>query len=107
MDPAITPAKTPGTDAEQLPADDWHDHESDDDRVERDVFRSILPILVGSVAVGIAAAAIIGVQLSRRRTSKTILKRAAAQAEDAMDALVHAAAGLPERGKAAVRRVRR
>ena len=104
MDTATTPAKTPGTDVEQ---EDRHDHEPDHDRGDRDVFRSALPILVGSVAVGIAAVAIIGVQLSRRRTTKILLGRAAAQAEESMDALVHAVAGLPERGKAAVRRVRR
>jgi hypothetical protein len=105
MDTTIAPAKTPGTDVEQPPAQDRGDHEPDDDRGARDVLRSVLPILVGSVAVGIAAVAVIGVQLNRRRTSKTLLGRAAAKAEDAMDALVHAAAGLPERGKTAMRRV--
>jgi hypothetical protein len=105
MDTAIEPTNAPGTDDEHSPSEDWQDTEPDEYRGGNDVLRSVLPIIVGSVAVGIAAVAVIGVQLHRRRTSKTLLRRAAGQAEDAMDALVHAAAGLPERGKAAARRI--
>jgi hypothetical protein len=105
MDTAIEPTNAPGTDDEHSPSEDWQDNEPDDYRGGNDVLRSVLPILVGSVAVGIAAVAVIGVAIHRRRASKTLLSRAAGQAEDAMDALAHAAAELPARGKAAARRV--
>lgn len=105
MDTGIEPAKRPGTDGEQSPAEDWRDDGPDGYRGGRDLIRSVLPILVGSVAVGIAAVAVVGVQISRRRKSKTLLHRAAVRAEDAQNALTHTAAGLSERGKAAVRRV--
>lgn len=107
MDTSTESTKTAGTDGERSPSEDRRDIGPDDRREGRDLTRSVLPILAGSVAVGIAAVAVIGVRLSRRRKSKTLLRRAAAHAEDARNALAHAAAGLPERGKAAVRRVRR
>jgi hypothetical protein len=107
MDTVIEPTKTRGTDGEPSPAEDWRDGGSDDHHGGRGVIRSVLPMLVGSVAVGIAAVAVIGVRLGRRRKSKMLLRRAADHAENARNTLVHAAAGLPERGKAAVRRVRR
>lgn len=91
---------------EASPSADLVDNEPEY-RPETGGLRSVLPILVGSVAVGIAAVAVVGVQLSRRRKSKTLVRRAAVRAEDAREALAHAAAGLPELGKAAVRRVRR
>ena len=107
MNTLIESVKTAGTDGERSHAEDWQDDGPEDRHGRKDVMRSALPILAGSVAVGIAAVAIIGVQLGRRRKSKTLLRRAAAHAEGARDALIHAAAGLPERGKAVVRRVRR
>jgi hypothetical protein len=105
MDTAIEPTNAPGTDDERSPSEDWKDDATDEYRGGNDVLRSVLPIIVGTVAVGIAAFAVIGVRLHRRRTSKTLFSRAAGQAEDAIDALAHAAAELPERGKAAARRV--
>ncbi|WP_205326370.1 hypothetical protein [Glycomyces sp. YM15] len=102
----IEPAKIPGTDSETSSTEDWRNDGTDGSLGGRDLIRSVPAIVVGSVAIGIAAVAVIGVRLNRRRKSKTPLGRAAAQAEDAMDTLVHAAAGLSERGKAAVRRVR-
>lgn len=98
--------ETTGAEDDHSPSDELRDNELDVLR-ETGGIRSMLPILVGSVAVGIAAVAVIGVQLTRRRQSKTLLRRAASRAEDVRDALTHAAAELPERGKAAVRRVRR
>lgn len=107
MDTATEPTKQPETDDEPSQAEDWHDEEHGDHQGGGDLLRSALPVIVGSVAVGIAAVAVVGVQLSRRRRSKTLLRRAAAHMEDARKALSHTAAGLPERGKAVVRRVHR
>jgi len=106
MSTLIESTETAGAEDDQSPSDDLRDNELDVLR-ETGGIRSMLPVLVGSVAVGIAAVAIIGVQLTRRRQSKTLLRRAASRAEDVKDALTHAAAELPERGKAAVRSVRR
>jgi hypothetical protein len=105
------------TEGERPPAEELRGTDPGEQHDETNV-RSLLPILVGSLAVGIAAVAIIGVQLGRRRKSRTPLRRVAARAEDAKDALASAAedakdaltsaaAGLPDRGKAALRRVRR
>jgi hypothetical protein len=107
MNTLIESAKAAGTDGERSLADHWRDEGPVDGNGGSDIVRSVLPILVGSVAVGIAAVAIVGVQIGRRRKSKTLLRRAAAHAEDARDALMRAAAELPARGKAAIRRVRR
>ncbi|MQM25645.1 hypothetical protein [Glycomyces albidus] len=105
MNAAITPAKPPGTLAEQMHEKDWRDDGPGDDHGERSLLRSVLPFLAGSVAVGIAVVALIGVELNRRRRSKSFLGRVVARAEDAKDALAHAAAGMPDRGKAAARRL--
>lgn len=107
METVIEPTTTLGTEGGQASIEDWRDDGFGEQPRGAGVIRSVLPILVGSVAVGVAAVAVIGVRLGRRRKSKTLLRRAAARAEDAREALVHVAAGLPERGKAAVRRVRR
>lgn len=107
MDTEIEPAKSSKTDEEQSPAEDRSDDGPDAHHGARDLVRSALPILVGSVAVGIAAVAVVGVQINRHRKSKTLLHAAAVRAKDAKNALTHTAAGLSKRGRAAVRRVHR
>jgi hypothetical protein len=107
MDAGNEPAKSPETEGEQSPAGEWRGDGPDGYRGGRDLIRSVLPILVGVVAVGIAAVAVVGVQISRRRNSKTLLYRAAVRAEDARNALTHRGRAARTRHKAAARRQRR
>ncbi len=64
-------------------------------------------IILGVVVVGIAAAAVVGAKLAYdRRKSASGYRKAIDQIEDARDAIIAAAAELPERGREVLDKVR-
>jgi hypothetical protein len=64
-------------------------------------------IILGVVVVGVAAAAVVGAKLAYdRRKSARGYRKAVAQIEDARDAIISAAAELPERGREVLHKVR-
>ncbi|WP_026931784.1 hypothetical protein [Glycomyces tenuis] len=66
------------------------------------------PVVIAAVVAGVTAAAVIGAKIAydRRRSAKGY-KQVVHQLEDARDALIAATAEMPERGRAALRRMAR
>lgn len=81
---------------ELLDPDDWEPR------------RGVNPVVVALVAAGVAAVAVVGLKIAYdRRRSASGYRRALHQLEDARDALISAAAELPERGREVLHRVAR
>lgn len=63
-------------------------------------------IIIAAVAVGVVAAAVIGVKMAYdRRQSNRVYREAVAHLEDARDALISVASELPERSREVLQRV--
>lgn len=70
--------------------------------------RGVRPVVVAVAAAGLATAAVVAVKIAyNRRRKASVYQRALDQLEDARDALLSAAAELPERGREALHRVTR
>ena len=80
---------------------------SDEDVWQLEPKRGVRPVVVAVAAAGIAAVAIVAVKIAYNRRSRAHgYRKALAQLEDARDALMSAAADLPERGREVLQRVK-
>ncbi|MQM27474.1 hypothetical protein [Glycomyces albidus] len=80
----------------------------DEDVWQPEPKRGIRPIVVAVAAAGIAAVAVVAVKIAYDRRSRAHgYRKALDQLEDARDALLSAAAELPERGREVLHRVTR
>ena len=81
---------------------------TDEDIWQPEPKRGIRPIVVAVAAAGLAAVAVVAVKAAYNRRHKARgYRKALEQLEDARDALLSAAAELPERGREALHRVTR